>query len=81
MADRLTIESALIWSFDRVLLSARRPLEQLDQRELAAVVASAATAFCFSSDQHNPDVYRHVREEIRANLPKEYLSWQKLRNA
>jgi len=80
MPDKLSIENALIWSFDRVFLSARRPLELLDQRELAAAVAAAATAFCVSNDQHNPDVYRHVREEIRTNLPKAYLSWQKQRN-
>ena len=81
MPEKLTIEGALTWAFDRVLLSPRRPLELLDHKELAAVVASAATAFCLSNEQRNPDAYRHVRDEVRANLPKTYLSWQKQRNA
>ena len=74
-------EDALVWAFDRVLLSAKRPLELLDQKELAAAVAAASTAFCFSNDRHNVASYDQVRSEIRAEVPKAYLSCQRLRSS
>jgi len=53
-------------------------LELLDQKELAAVIDSAATAFCFSNGQHNTAIYDRIRDEVRLTLPKAYLTWQKL---
>src|SRR5262249_19202120 len=80
MPKKLPMQDALGWAFDRVLLSPRRALELLDQKELAAIVASAATAICFSNEHHNIGVYGQVRNDVRAHLPRAYLSWQKQRN-